>query len=253
MIMKNVKSLFFLLSFCMILLSCTDKKPVSQAQESSVQQEDSVFVKKVDSVKVAKKTPITYKILVPFNYRLCNPDTIINQNWVELYKEGNDYYVGKARYSIEMREDACSSTIPTYLSEKRNTILFVNQLPIKKGKVKVADVVFSDSTYLEPGSVRNFTFAGKHYKLTATAQGESILKNYTLLLNGERIVREARVDAASFALLFAGDLDGDGKLDLVLSLPTDYEELRVALFLSSCAFPGLQMGKAAEIEDDFSC
>ena len=35
-----------------------------------------------------------------------------------------------------------------------------------------------------------------------------------------------------FALLFAGDLDGDGKLDLVLSLPTDYEELRVALFLS---------------------
>ena len=253
MIMKNVKSLFFLLSFCMILLSCTDKKPVSQAQESSVQQEDSVSVKKVDSVKVAKKTPMTYKILVPFNYRLCNPDTIINQNWVELYKDGKDYYVGKARYGIEMREDACSSTIPTYLSEKRNTILFVNQLPIKKGKVKVADVVFSDSTYLEPGSVRNFTFAGKHYKLTATAQGESRLKNYTLLLNGERIVREARVDAASFALLFAGDLDGDGKLDLVLSLPTDYEELRVALFLSSCAPPGLQMGKAAEIEDDFSC
>ena len=253
MIMKNVKSLFFLLSFCMILLSCTDKKPVSQAQESSVQQEDSVSVKKVDSVKVAKKTPITYKILVPFNYRLCNPDTIINRNWVELYKDGKDYYVGKARYAIERREDMCSSTIPTYLAEKRNTILFVNQLPIKKGKVKIADIAFSDSTYLEPGSVRNFTFAGKHYKLEAKAQGESQLKNYTLLLNGERIVREARVDAASFALLFAGDLDGDGKLDLVLSLPTDYEELRVALFLSSCAPPGLQMGKVAEIEDDFSC
>ena len=117
--MKKVKFLFFLLSLCMILLSCTDKKPVSQVQESSVQQEDSV--------KVVKKKPLTYKILVPFNYRLCNPDTIINQNWVELYKEGNGYYVGKARYSIEMREDACSSTIPTYLSEKRNTILFVNQ------------------------------------------------------------------------------------------------------------------------------
>ena len=72
--MKKVKFLFFLLSLCMILLSCTDKKPVSQVQESSVQQEDSVFVKKVDSVKVVKKKPLTYKILVPFNYRLCNPD-----------------------------------------------------------------------------------------------------------------------------------------------------------------------------------
>ena len=63
MIMKKVKSLFFLLSLCMILLSCTDKKPVSQAQESSVQQEDSMLVKKVDSVKVAKKHPLTIRFL----------------------------------------------------------------------------------------------------------------------------------------------------------------------------------------------
>ena len=67
MIMKKVKSLVFLLSLCIILLCCTDKKPVSQAQESSVQQEDSVPVKKVDNVKVAKMQPLTYKILVPFN------------------------------------------------------------------------------------------------------------------------------------------------------------------------------------------
>ena len=67
MIMKKVKFLVFLLSLCMILLSCTDKKPVSQAKELSVQRDDSVPVKKVDSVKVVKKTPLTYKILVPFN------------------------------------------------------------------------------------------------------------------------------------------------------------------------------------------
>ena len=36
---------------------------------------------------------------------------------------------------------------------------------------------------------------------------------------------------AYFRLLFAGDLDGDGKLDLVLSLPLHYENLRVVLFL----------------------
>ena len=66
MIMKKVKSLVFFVESLYDTSSCTDKKPVSQVQESSVQQEDSVSVKKVDNVKVAKKQPLTYKILVPF-------------------------------------------------------------------------------------------------------------------------------------------------------------------------------------------
>ena len=249
----RLKYAFLLSIFCVIILSCTDKKPVSQAQAASVQQEDSVPVKKVDSVKIVKRQPLTYKILVPFAYRFCNPDTLINKNWVELYKDGKDYYVGKARYSIQKKEDECMGGMIPHLSGKRNTILFVNQLPVNLGKVKAADVEISDTTFLVPGTTSRFAFAGKRYELVAKAQGEDVYKNYTLLLNGERICREAEVNGAYFRLLFAGDLDGDGKLDLVLSLPLHYENLRVALFLSSCAPPGLQMGKVAEIEDDFSC
>ena len=73
-----------------------------------------------------------------------------------------------------------------HLSGKRNTILFVNQLPVNLGKVKTADVEISDTTFLVPGTTSSFTFAGKHYKLEAKAQGEDVYKNYTLLLNGER-------------------------------------------------------------------
>ena len=253
MIMKNVKFLFFLLSFCMILLSCTDKKSVSQAKELSVQQDDSVPVKKVDSVKVAKTQPLTYKILVPSPYRYCNPDTMISKNWVELYKVGKEYYVGKARYSIEIIPDECGSGTAPQLSGKRNTILFVNQLPIRMGKIQVANIEMSDSSYLFPGTTYSFTFLGKRYKLEAKAHGEDVFQNYVLLLNGERVFREVEAGGAYFALLFAGDLDGDSKLDLVLSAPIDNENLRVFLFLSSCASPGLQIGKAAEILDDFSC
>ena len=253
MIMKKVKSIFFLLSLCMTLLSCTDKKPVSQAQESSVQQEDSMPVKKVDSVDVAKKKPLTYKILVPDAYRYCNPDTLINKNWVELYKVGKEYYVGKARYSIEIIPDECGSGTAPQLSGKRNTILFVNQLPIRMGKIQVANIEMSDTSYLFPGIAYSFTFLGKRYKLEAKAHGEDVFQNYVLLLNGERVFREVEAGGAYFALLFAGDLDGDSKLDLVLSAPIDNENLRVFLFLSTCAPPGLQIGKAAEIVDDFSC
>ena len=223
------------------------------SQAASVQQEDSVPVKKVDSVKVAKKQPPTYKILVPSPYRYCDPDTMISKNWVELYKVGKEYYVGKARYSIEIIPDECGSGTAPQLSGKRNTILFVNQLPIRMGKIQVANIEMSDSSYLFPGTTYSFTFLGKRYKLEAKAHGEDVFQNYVLLLNGERVFREVEAGDAYFALLFAGDLDGDSKLDLVVSVPLDNVNLRVFLFLSTCAPPGLQIGKAAEIVDDFSC
>ena len=76
-------------------------------------------VKKVDSVKVVKRQPLTYKILVPSPYRYCDPDTMISKNWVELYKVGKEYYVGKARYSIEIIPDECGSGTAPQLSEKK--------------------------------------------------------------------------------------------------------------------------------------
>ena len=249
----RLKFAFLLLTFCVLMLSCTDKKPVSLAQGTSIEQKESTPVKRVDSVEVAKQKPLTYKILVPTAYRYCNPDTLINKNWVELYKVGKEYYVGKARYSIEIIPDECGSGTAPQLSGKRNTILFVNQLPIGMGKIQVANIEMSDSSYLFPGTTYSFTFLGKRYKLEAKAQGEDVFINYALLLNGERFFREVEAGGACFNFLFAGDLDGDSKLDLVLSAPTDYENLRIFMFLSSCAPPGLQIGKAAEIVDDFSC
>ena len=249
----RLKYAFLLSIFCVIILSCTDKKPVSLAQAASVPQEDSVPVKKVDSVKVAKKQPLTYKILVPSPYRYCDPDTMISKNWVELYKVGKEYYVGKARYSIEIIPDECGNGSAPELLGKRNTILFLNQLPIRLGKVQAANIEISDTTYLIPGTTYSFTFLGKRYKLEAKAQGKDVFQNYALLLNGERFFREVEAGCAAFNFLFAGDLDGDSKLDLVLSAPIDNESLRVFLFLSTCAPPGLQIGKAAEIVDDFSC
>ena len=249
----RLKYAFLLSIFCVIILSCTDKKPVSQALGASVPQEDSVPVKKVDSIKVAKKQPPTYKILVPSPYRYCNPDTMISKNWVELYKVGKEYYVGKARYSIEIIPDECGNGSAPELLGKRNTILFLNQLPIRLGKVQAANIEISDTTYLIPGTTYSFTFLGKRYKLEAKAQGKDVFQNYALLLNGERFFREVEAGCAAFNFLFAGDLDGDSKLDLVLSAPIDNESLRVFLFLSTCSPPGLQIGKAAEIVDDFSC
>ena len=44
----RLKYTFLLSIFCVIILSCTDKKPVSQEQGASVEQKDSMPVKKTD-------------------------------------------------------------------------------------------------------------------------------------------------------------------------------------------------------------
>ena len=46
---------------------------------------------------------------------------------------------------------------------------------------------------------------------------------------------------------FAGDLDHDGKLDLIANVPDHWNVARPTLFLSTAAHPGQLVGKAAEI------
>jgi putative lipoprotein len=61
------------------------------------------------------------------------------------------------------------------------------------------------------------------------------------------------LDKVDFSLMFAGDIDGDGKLDLVFNLSGEFGELYVALYLSSCALPGQLVRKVSEVVDDFGC
>jgi len=55
-------------------------------------------------------------------------------------------------------------------------------------------------------------------------------------------------DDASPALVFAGDLDRDGKLDLIFDVTDHYNVSRPVLFLSSQAGPGELLGEVARYE-----
>lgn len=55
-------------------------------------------------------------------------------------------------------------------------------------------------------------------------------------------------DEATWKLLWAGDLDGDGKLDLLLNLSTHYNVSTRRLFLSSGAKKGQMVGEVAVFE-----
>ena len=266
----RIKTYFFLLGVCFLLLSCTEKRPVEVAGEKAVLSKDTVSeVQKTGkdtikgmSEKFLKLENHPYKILIPFNYRQCKVDTLIDDTWVELYKKGQKYYLSKTQYTIGKEWDGIIGDSVSTLTSERDVILYVNHLPSKMGKVNSVDLhiapnSFLDSFYLEPGTPLRFTFEGKHYELTTkekifTKHGNQSYEG-VILLNGKQIVRRTNLDKVDYSLMFAGDIDGDRKLDLVFNLSGEFGELYVALYLSSCALPGQQVRKVAEVVDDFGC
>ena len=270
MIMKKVKPLFFLLTLCMILFSCTEKSSVKAVRESGILRKNNmseVQKKGKDgikgmSVKDLKIENRSYKILIPFNYRQCKVDTLIDDTWVELYKKGHKYYLSKAQYTIGKEWDGIIGDSVSTLTSKRDVILYVNHLPSKMGEVNSIDLhiapnSFLNSFYLKPGTTLRFTFEGKHYELKTkekvfTKHGNQSYEG-VILLNGKQIVRRTNLDKVDFSLMFAGDIDGDGKLDLVFNLSGEFGEVYVALYLSSCALPGQLVRKVAEVVDYYGC
>ena len=269
-IMKKVKPLFFLLTLCMILFSCTEKSSVkavrgsgilSKNNMSEVQKKGKDSIKDM-SVKDSKIENRSYKILIPFEYRQCKVDTLIDDTWVELYKKGQKYYLSKAEYTIGKEWDEIIGDSVSTLTSKRKVLLYINHLPSKMGKVNSVDLhiaanSFLNSFYLKPGTTLRFTFEGKHYELKTkekvfTKHGNQSYEG-VILLNGKQIVRRTNLDKVDFSLMFAGDIDGDGKLDLVFNLSGEFGEVYVALYLSSCALPGQQVRKVSEVVDDYGC
>ena len=95
-------------------------------------------------------------------------------------------------------------------------------------------------------------FGGKRYNLEIKKEkkeSDSVPFTCFALLNGKQIAKRTKVFEVAFELLFAGDIDGDGKLDLVIDFASDTGEFNVVLFLSSCALPGQPVRKVGEIDD----
>ncbi|GHU98903.1 hypothetical protein FACS1894159_02100 [Bacteroidia bacterium] len=116
-----------------------------------------------------------------------------------------------------------------------------------------ADVFDSDTpegeipeTILEPGRKLSFEYDDHRYSLKASAAGRDQRDNptgYELRFSrdnrtSQRLVRIDHLNGTTPQLIFAGDLDGDGRPDLIISEGSDYEDHFWVLYLSSCAAEG---------------
>jgi hypothetical protein len=257
-----------------ILFSCKDSKETKTektivAGEKSVVK-DSVQEKEVVSGEEFKND---FDILLPRSYRSYvgeRPGIDLTQKWGDLYEQNGEYYLGKADFKIEKGFDECSGDSLVSIIPKNKTIIFIDYPSLKLGKIKSVKI---EEDKIWPDEKMTLAFNNVNYTLRAEGKvlssemvstddnTEEVFKkveNYKLYLTTGNTTEKLLLAEESFndtfvELIFAGDIDNDGKLDFIFSANRHYEEERVILFLSSKAKSGEAMKRVSEIAVGFDC
>lgn len=268
-----MKKIVFGIVLVGVLFSCNGSK--EKKADKKVKVANKAVVEDVvtnDEITTNEKSKNDFNILLPRSYRTynINPASSLTNKWIDLYEDNGEYYLAKADFKIESGFDECSGDSLKSIMPKNKTIIFMDYPSLKPGKIKSLKIV---KHKVWPKEKVTYTFNGINYVLRAEGKvlsedktepdndGGEVFKNvanYKLYLTAgnspeKLLLAEDAFHDTFVELLFAGDIDGDGKLDLVFSASRDYEEERVILFLSSKAKNDDVMTKVAEIAVQFDC
>jgi len=172
-------------------------------------------------------------------------------SWFGLYKADDGWVLSATRVSIDTSKP--TSTVVAVDRSENPLFLFQGRPTFAEGSV---DVAFVGASFVYPGQPRDLTLAGELYVLRAAGtrrgrQGDITFAEYKLELahagRTQVLFRAPLVEEEGPNLVLTGDLDRDGRLDLVLDLRRSYVGNRYTLFLSSLAPKDSLVIKAAEL------
>lgn len=193
----------------------------------------------------------------PFVYH--NDEVLKNwehKEWYGLVKKGDEYSIQKTKiriesaYDIVVDEDSTEKTGWAVTSDLKTEVIihFAEIGEIKEGNVRG---IQTQSNIVKAGDTLAFQYNGIEYILFATADykdrdnGEAYMNvaNYKLFFNERNTVSKTkqllfaapRFDDAFPQILFIGDIDRDGKPDILLNAVWHYNEFAPALYLSGYA------------------
>jgi len=146
------------------------------------------------------------------------------------------------------------SGLPSYNMEKQKTVL-------KGSKVNEdGEIYISFYPNLNINEEYAFSFNGEKYVLYATTRedDESLeAYDYRIFLRKESdkttqlLTHIEQLEHGKPTVCFAGDIDGDGKLDLLIDESRNYEHYKMKLFLSSFAEEG-EFVKAVAAQEEWN-
>lgn len=270
-----MKQLFFSIFLLSILVSCNNSKEIEK--EEIVEVPDTSAVQEIAPKEEIVEEEIEFKndfdILIPRSYRNWegkNEANAITKDWIDLYEKNGKYYLSKANFKLESGYDECIGDSTKIIESKNKTMVFMDSKDLKLGELKSLRI---NKNKIWPKEKITFTFNNVEYFLRA--EGEILssfkvhnddekeeifhnVKDYKLYISTKDIpekllLREESFNDTFVELLFAGDIDNDGKLDFIFGANRNYEEERVILFLSSKAEKENVVKKVSEIAIQFDC
>jgi hypothetical protein len=173
------------------------------------------------------------------------------RDWYGLIRQGSRTALKKTRIRIDICHDPIvdkgeqSTGKKVSAADIEKPILLISGLSnVREDFIQSAEI---RNDHLYPGETMSFKLNDQW--MTISAHGYSIpgepLRSYMLQISltdnpkvNQIFAGSDRFDDAIFKFIWAGDLDRDGALDLIMDLTNHYNVSRIVLFLSSMAEEG---------------
>lgn len=180
-------------------------------------------------------------------------DALPEQGWLALCEDGQGTELLPARITTVTAGEGVD-IVQTGCAPSHTTVLFHSTPGLAAGPVTPARPSAKD--LYERGTPVPLELAGRSYTLVLEASDEQLADARIVLHDGIRLQvlfeMNGTGDEPHFTVVWAGDLDRDGLLDLVMTMSGKYSYHPRALFLSSRAVDGEIVHEVAQT-DDFSC
>lgn len=173
--------------------------------------------------------------------------SLAQRNWIGLYDSDNQHSLKPTQVSINLTRhhmtDADGEQTGKRVTARPETpLVLISGLDgLQPGPIKHLDF---DKTHIHPGDTLSFEFLKKNYQLIATGNRDKngSVTDCKLFLHSEgksQLIGESDFfDETAFNVVWAGDLDGDNALDLLMDLSYKHSFGLFTLFTSSNAKPG---------------
>ena len=172
----------------------------------------------------------------------------VHGKWIGIWESKNQYWATSVKVNppiykiVNQDSDDLPERSSPSLYPRRAYIFCIKGLswPNRKiTKVPSADIIDSKVSLYAKGKFRSLTF-----NLETTSKSKDSPGGH-LLLTVNQQTQMLSDYFCYFTLLWAGDIDGDGKLDFVISDENDNGGNSISLYLSTFAKPGELVGFAA--------
>lgn len=205
--------------------------------------------------------PKNVEILLPTQYRKEStgyPKNVKNKDWYEIYKDAKTqkWMIAKADLKISYGRDECvGEDVMIIKSGHEDAVLFFTPF---EGLSENPETVLEDKPLI-PGTSVNFKMNNKNYSISTSGtlyddEGNTIsaaqlpedsegniyiprTKNFNLnfgfgAAKNYSIAKVAEMTSVTPNVVWLGDLNGDGLLDMILDLSDFYESEHLYFFLS---------------------